>query len=149
MKIVIVSDSHGNNKALDEIALIHQDADLFLHAGDSEADEYSIMPFESVKGNCDYCNDAPMRKIIDTPYGKLLMQHYPTMPYDIINQYHIKIFVHGHTHVRKKMLQNGLLILNPGGLSYARDKYDMSYMVLYIDNKHVKVEFKSLLDEKH
>lgn len=146
MKIVLVSDSHGNNKALDEIALIHPDADLYLHAGDSEAHEYSIAPFESVRGNCDYFSNAPERRIIDTPCGKLLMQHRPIIPYDLINQYNIKIFVHGHTHMRKCVEQNGLLIINPGAISFARDNNDLSYAVIKIDKK-IEVEFLDLLEK--
>ena len=145
MKIILVSDSHGNNKALDEIALLYPDADLFLHAGDSESSEYQIAPFESVRGNCDHFSDAPERRIIDTPMGKLLIQHYPTIPYDIINEYDIKIFVHGHTHSRKYTTKNGLIIINPGSVSYSRNGNDLSYAVLTIE-KEIKIEFKSLIE---
>lgn len=145
MKIILVSDSHHNNRALDQIALLYPEADLFLHAGDSETDEYSIAPFESVKGNCDHFSTAPIRRIIDTPVGKLLMQHYPTIPYDIIKEYDIKIFVHGHTHSRKYSQENGLIIINPGAISFDRDGHDLSYAILTIDTT-VSVEFKSLLD---
>ena len=148
MKIVLVSDSHGNDVALDEIAMLHKDADIFLHAGDSEEDEYMITPFETVRGNCDHFSNAPERKIIDTPIGKLLMQHYPTIPYDIIEKYHIKFFIHGHTHMRKHEQIKDLIIINPGSLSFARDQYDLSYAILQIDEHHYNLTFHSLLDEK-
>ena len=148
MKIIIASDSHGNNKVLDEIALKHQDADIFLHAGDSEMDEYMIMPFETVLGNCDHFSNAPIRKIIDTPMGKLLLQHYPTIPEDIIEQYHIKFFVHGHTHRRENIKKKGLVILCPGSISFDRDGNDLSYMELIVSKDDYEVIFRSLLEEK-
>ena len=39
MKIIVVSDTHGNEKKLENIILKHQDADLFLHLGDG-AEEF-------------------------------------------------------------------------------------------------------------
>ena len=148
MKIIIASDSHGNNKALDEIVLKHPDADMYLHAGDSEMDEYMIAPFETVLGNCDHFSNAPNRKIIDTPYGKLLIQHYPTMPDDIIKQYNIKFFVHGHTHRRENITKNGIAIICPGAIAFDRDGNDLSYMELIVFNDHYEVIFHSLLEEK-
>jgi predicted phosphodiesterase len=37
MKIVVISDTHGDLSALRRVALIENDADLYLHAGDVEA----------------------------------------------------------------------------------------------------------------
>ena len=37
MKIVVISDTHGDLSALRRVALIEYDADLYLHAGDVEA----------------------------------------------------------------------------------------------------------------
>lgn len=147
MKILICSDSHGNDRALVDIYLANPKCDLYLHAGDSESDAWSIVPFESVLGNCDYRYDFPLRKIIDTPYGKLLIQHHPNMPRDIIKQYDIKIFVHGHTHIRKDKTEDGIRILNPGSIAFPRDRYDLSYVILNITENDCMVEFHSLLEK--
>ena len=53
-KIIVVSDSHSNTYLLKKIQLIHEDAYMFLHAGDSEDNEINIYPFVTVKGNNDY-----------------------------------------------------------------------------------------------
>ena len=42
MKIVVVSDSHGNVDVLRDIALREGDADIFLHCGDSQVNEAYI-----------------------------------------------------------------------------------------------------------
>ena len=54
MKILLVSDSHSDYTALDQLAAKYPNMDLYLHAGDSEQDEFSIKPFISVRGNCDH-----------------------------------------------------------------------------------------------
>lgn len=149
MKILICSDSHGDDQALEEVYKKFPKCDLYLHAGDSESDEWSIRPFESVQGNCDFRYDFPLRKIVNTPYGKLLIQHHPQLPLDIVKQYNIKIFVHGHTHTRKEMYDEdyGLFIFNPGSISFPRDSHELSFLILEIDNNKVKATFHSLAEK--
>ena len=68
MKILLVSDSHGNCSALDILLKKYPKMDMYLHAGDLEVDEKSIVPFDCVKGNCDRYSFLPERRIIHTPY---------------------------------------------------------------------------------
>ena len=144
MNVLLVSDTHGNNEALDLLAKTYPNMDLYLHAGDSESDPYSIEPFRSVRGNCDYFGDFLDYIIAPTPYGNLLMQHKPNPKADLLYKNNIKIFVFGHTHVRKFYEENGLVCINPGAISFARDKYDYSYAILHIDDKNVNAEFHTL-----
>ena len=144
MRILICSDSHGNDQALEDIYKKHPNCDLYLHAGDSESDEWSIKPFESVQGNCDFRDDFPIRKIIPTPYGALLIQHHPHVAQNILIDKQIKIFVHGHTHRRKDEILDGLRIINPGSISFPRDQYDLSYVILDISKDEVKTNFYTL-----
>lgn len=146
MRILLVSDSHGNSEALDKLLKKYPNMDLYLHAGDLEADEQSIRPFDCVKGNCDHFSRLPERRIIHTPFGALLMTHLPYLPSDIAKQYNIKIFVYGHTHRRKFELVNGVYYINPGAISFSRDGFDLSYAILTITPENVEVEFKTLLD---
>lgn len=146
MRILLVSDSHGNSEALDKLLKLYPSMDLFLHAGDLEADEQSIRPFDCVKGNCDHFSNLPERRIIHTPIGNLLMMHLPYPPKDIIKEYDIKVFIYGHTHRRKFELVNGIYYINPGSISFARDGHDLSYAIVEISEEKVSVEFKSLLD---
>lgn len=147
MKILVCSDSHGNDTALDEIKIKYPNCDLYLHAGDSESDEWSISPFLSVAGNCDYRGDFPLRRIIDTPFGALLIQHHPQIPQDIVKQYNIKIFIHGHTHIRKDMTVGNMRVINPGSISFPRDRYDLSFAILDITQSSVDVTFHTLLEK--
>ncbi|MFA7032319.1 MAG: YfcE family phosphodiesterase [Bacilli bacterium] len=147
MKILVCSDSHGNNQALEEIVKKYPHCDLYLHAGDSESEELALFPFETVRGNCDVAFNLSERRMFATPYGKILMQHMPRIPYSLIKKYQIKIFIYGHTHRRFYEEEDGLVILNPGAISFPRDQYDLSFAILDIKESHVEVEFHSLLDK--
>lgn len=146
MQILLVSDSHGNSLALDNLLKLYPNMDLYLHAGDLEIDEQSIRPFDCVKGNCDRYSNLPERRIIQTPFGNLFMTHLPYLPPEIKKEYDIKIFISGHTHRRRFELIDGIYYINPGAISFSRDGHDLSYAILSINSKEVKVEFKSLLD---
>ena len=144
MKILLVSDSHSDYASLDRLAGMYPDMDLYLHAGDSEQDEWSIKPFISVRGNCDHYYGFPNFLIIPSPYGNIFVQHLPFIFKSTINEHNAKIVIHGHTHTRRNEKKNGILYVNPGAISYARDKYDGSYAILDIESNHVDVKFYTL-----
>ena len=78
MKIVVVSDSHGNKSRLDEVLLANQDADLFWHLGDYELPEYLMSPFMLIKGNCDFFSDSPISKDLIINDVKFHLEHSTT-----------------------------------------------------------------------
>ena len=144
MKILIISDTHGHNDIVDELYRIHPNMDLYLHAGDSEQDEFSIKPFISVRGNCDHYYDFPNYLVIPSPFGNIYVQHTPYISKSVISEHKAKIVIHGHTHTRRNERVNGILFINSGGLSFARDRYEGSYAILNIDEKSVEVSFYTL-----
>ena len=102
MKILLVSDTHGNNEVLDKLVKKHPNMDLYLHLGDSESTPEMLRPFVTVKGNCDYFSDADEKFMIRTDVGYLFATHKPPL----VNQKEaeangIKIICHGHTHKRR------------------------------------------------
>ena len=145
MKILLVSDSHSDYQSLDRLYQMYPNMDLYLHAGDSEQDEFSIKPFISVRGNCDHYYDFPNFLVIPSPYGNIYVQHTPFISKSVINEHNAKIVIHGHTHSRRNEMNNGILFINPGAISYARDKYDGSYAIINIEEKQVEVKFYTLI----
>ena len=141
MKILLVSDSHGDYESLDRLYKMHPNMDLYLHAGDSEQDEWSLKPFVSVRGNCDHYYDFPNFLVIPSPMGNIYVQHTPYISKSVINEHNAKIVIHGHTHRRRNEKNNDIVFINPGALSYARDKYDGSYAILTIENNELEVKF--------
>lgn len=148
MKIVVVSDTHGDFSELKRVYIKENDARMFLHAGDSEAfDKNELAPFVSVKGNCDY-GLAELQKDYwaNTPYGLIYMRHHPitdASELKELKQKRVKIFIHGHTHIKENKKLDDLYILCPGSLTKPRDGQP-SYMVLEVTETDVKVEFKTL-----
>lgn len=144
MKILVVSDSHGNVEDLDRLYKIYPKMDLYLHLGDSECDEFQITPFISVRGNCDYFSDFREQIIIPTPMGFLLAQHHPLISTKFLQEKQIKFFLSGHTHRRIEKIQSDVIYLNPGSISYPRDGHPRSYLILEITKDSYKATFKSL-----
>ena len=144
MKILLVSDSHNDYQALDELAKKYPNMDLYLHAGDSEQDEFSIKPFISVRGNCDHYYDFPNFLVIPSPKGNIYVQHTPCVSKSVISEHNAKIVINGHTHTRRIETKQGIVFINPGAISYARDKYDGSYAILTIEDNKLEVKFYTL-----
>lgn len=147
MKLLVVSDSHGDNESLEKLALIYPNMDLYLHLGDSESDEFSIKPFISVKGNCDFYPNFENRLIIPTPLGNIFASHYQFISKNELVGNKTRFFLHGHTHKRRFDTINDITYLNPGSISFSRDGHDLSYMILEITTKGFEVSFKSLDDK--
>jgi putative phosphoesterase len=144
MKIVLTSDNHGDMHSLKKIAQIHNDASLYLSCGDSELSDVYIYPFVSVKGNCDYFSNYNNNIIVKTPIGNMMIKHHPILTPEEIKQYDVKIFVHGHTHVRRFEMINNVIYINPGAIKNSRDGHYGSYAIVNITEENVKVEFKSI-----
>lgn len=145
MKILIVSDSHGNQDTLDQILLQNPRMDLYLHAGDSLQNPYTLKPFISVKGNCDYDINLLENIKLKTPYGFLYMQHKPYFSSNVLNDDNIKIFISGHTHIRQFKKIDNKYFINPGSIAFSRDPLGPSYCILTIDKDNVDCQFYDLL----
>ena len=118
--------------------------DVYLHAGDSEQDEFSIKPFISVRGNCDHYYEFQNYLLIPSPIGNIYVQHLPHISKSVISEHNAKIVIYGHTHTRRHEKINDILYVNPGAISFARDKYEGSYAILTIDSNNIEVKFYTL-----
>ncbi len=140
MKILIVSDSHGHNEILDDLIRQNKDVDIFLHAGDSEVPPHTLFPFRVVKGNCDYIFDMEEEYIIPSPFGNILLRHKDDRSITYLKEKDIKIYIHGHTHVKECYKKNGICYINPGSIVYARDG-ESSYAILTSDEYNCYLAF--------
>ena len=81
MKILIVSDSHGNNRNLIQaVKNMSGTMDMMIHLGDMECSPDRIRelvdcPVEMVKGNCDYGNELQGAKLIQIGGHKVFITH--------------------------------------------------------------------------
>lgn len=148
MRIIVLSDTHGNPKVLETILARHADADACIHLGDGEGDVKLFLSchpeweskFYAVRGNCDFNSSLPISRTIDLIPGHRIFAihgHRHAIRYtpDILVEEAIaedcNIVLHGHTHVRRNEYRNGVYLMNPGSAAQPRDGMPPSYA--YID----------------
>ena len=136
MKIVVASDNHGDEEVLKRIYKANQDADLYIHCGDSQMLPSEIYPFISVKGNNDFTNDYPKELYFDTPFGKMYITHgnflYGITP-ELVKMKDCKIFLFGHIHRPRLQKMNDTFVVCPGSTSFPRGSFEPSYLVIEFD----------------
>ena len=146
MKILLVSDSHGDDTALREIANKHNNCDYYIHLGDSQSTPDLIRPFISVRGNCDYYSSKFINHIeLNSPFGKIYCEHIPYYQMSIpkLKKEGYKIYLCGHTHRRQDEVIDGIHVINPGSIKYPRDAHE-GYAIIEITDKAVKCKFYNL-----
>lgn len=130
MKILVISDTHGNvNRAFRALALSEQ-VDTIIHLGDGCADADILrdsvdIPVINIAGNCDLGATAPRELIWECEGKRILLTHG--------DQYQVKsnltkllkratetgadVALFGHTHQPASENYSGLLLINPGALA--------------------------------
>ncbi len=136
MRIIVMSDSHGNFSAVR--AIVEKNlgfADMFIHLGDGEKDVahikslYPEIDFRNVRGNCDSDELLPDSDIIEADGVKLFCAHGHKYTVSLTPDRlclaarlaGCKIALYGHTHARDCRFEEGLHIMNPGSCSCPRD----------------------------
>lgn len=148
MKIVVVSDNHGRLEPLKDILMLHQDAEVFIHCGDSEMPAEYLSGYVSVKGNNDFYGDLPEYRIIDLNEYRILVTHGHRMMFldnreMLVNKaksLNCDIVCFGHTHVYENRIQDGIVLVNPGSLSRNRDGSQTSYAIITIEGNNIKTK---------
>lgn len=149
MKILVISDTHGNKSIIDEVIKKEKDIDIYLHLGDFELPEYLMTPFLCVKGNCDYFSDLPLSRTITQNGFKIYMEHGVNFTRSINKEEYIKntnadIFLFGHTHSRYAYKLDNIYVFNPGSLAKPRDGNKGTYLILTLEENNLKYEFKEI-----
>lgn len=147
MKILVVSDTHGNFFNFKKAVETHRDAQIIIHCGDSrdELDDIKMMypdkAFFCVKGNCDFGSTLPLveERVVETK--KLFITHghlynnkmslYPICCAAREEKADIVIF--GHTHNAVADYDDGLYILNPGSLG----GYGATYAIIDVSEQGI------------
>ncbi|MEG0977618.1 MAG: YfcE family phosphodiesterase [Bacilli bacterium] len=137
MKIVVISDAHGDKREIEKVYLKEQNCDLFLDCGDSQLTPEEITPFISVKGNCDFF-DFPTKRDIKTPFGNIYIAHKSPMNFSSkVNDY--LFILSGHTHVASIKKIDNTYLINPGSLTHPRDNELGSYVIIDINDSNKEI----------
>lgn len=136
MKILILSDSHGEQRYMEE-AIFREQPDQILHLGDRQRDgerlraNFPHIPFLAVPGNCDIgATDLPILlpefcgcRFFVT-HGHLHNVKYGLLRLSLAaREAGAQVAVFGHTHSACCERVDGLTLLNPGAAGGGRPSY--------------------------
>ena len=159
MKILIVSDTHGRDENLEKAVYREEPFDYLIHCGDVEGREIFIealvdCPCCIVSGNNDFFSDLPREEIIDLAGKKILVTHGHTYGVSggtdgIVEAARARgcvAVLFGHTHYPEIEMQEGILVINPGSLTFPRQRgRKFSYAVMEAEEgKDLQAEIRYL-----
>ena len=156
MKIILVSDSHGRDEALEKILTQYPDADAYVHCGDIEAAPDMFPQFVTVRGNNDLYYEYPEEQVLHIAGPGIYVTHSHRFMYSKrLEQMASKaksldcdVVFYGHTHIAADETVDGVRIINPGSLWRSRDGRGPSYALVTIEEDNVDVEFIFLPQKK-
>lgn len=149
MKILVVSDTHGQNHNLEAVLKKSGPLDMLIHLGDvgGSADyirAISPCPLYMVAGNNDFFSDLQNELEISIGSYQVLLTHGhyygvyrgPEHLFEEAVRRGFDIVMYGHVH-RPVLEQRGhITVLNPGSLSYPRqDNRKPSYLLMDLDSE--------------
>lgn len=159
MKILIVSDTHGKDKYLEEAVRREKPFDKLIHCGDVEGREFFIEALAEcecciVAGNNDFFSDLAREEELEIAGRKTLVTHghYYGVSMDIYGLVEeaqardCRIAMFGHTHKPLVTEKKGVLVVNPGSLAYPRQEgRKPSYAVMQVgDDGAINAEIRYL-----
>ena len=144
MRIGMMSDSHGDMQAIDEVLKRAGKIDLWLHAGDCLPDaRYLSLKSQTqvvaIAGNCDW--PRPAAKEMETVQVgdlRIFLTHGHLFGVNFGLEALVKaaageqctFAVYGHTHVARDIQSGAVRVLNPGSISRPRGGGPASFMIL-------------------
>ncbi|MCR5208827.1 MAG: metallophosphoesterase [Lachnospiraceae bacterium] len=161
MKILVISDSHGDNNAV--ISVIKKEKpEMLIHLGDIENDTADIekalgvpsKPAVFIRGNCDQYDKSLRPVAVFELEGHRFFAshgHLQRASWDISNLVYsaeendCDIALYGHTHVPLDEEMGAVRVLNPGSISRPRGDSGKSYIIMEMDDDgEYSVEFKNI-----
>ena len=144
MKLLVLSDSHGNLSHMEE-AVLRVRPRIILHLGDCWRDAeqlrmlFPAIPMEQVPGNCDFRPDAAAERLLFPADRRVLLCHGHTygVKQSLISagfaaeEKNLDLFLFGHTHRPLWDFRRRTLFVNPGSIGDSRRP---SYAIVTILN---------------
>ena len=131
MRILVVSDTHGDFYSLKRALDAQPTAEVIIHCGDGSEqyqyikDVYLQKQVIGVRGNCDWTSKLPTEETVTVGGKTLFITHghlyqakftFMNMVYAAREQ-KADILLFGHTHQAMTDYNDGLYIMNPGSCS--------------------------------
>ncbi len=133
LRIAVIADTH--NRFPESVAEAISAADEIWHLGDVcregtlELVRRLGPPVTVVKGNNDFFQPWPMEELLERHGVTCRLIHIPPRPTKLGT---IRLLLHGHTHVPRDEVVDGVRILNPGSIGKANKGAPPSYAWLHL-----------------
>jgi len=150
MRLLVISDSHGNYPHLLKAHELAGPVDHIIHLGDGAEDARLMeqvleVPVLLVAGNCDPDPRLPQELTLDFGQCRILLTHgNRQLVKSGLGQLVVKgievgatVVLYGHTHRSAVQTESGMLLVNPGSL---REGFPGSYAILTVNETEVHAE---------
>jgi len=154
MKIVVMSDSHGDKETVKAVSALQ--ADAIFHCGDSELswEDPILHNIHIVKGNFDRDQRFPDSVIFEVGNKKIWMVHghdhdckRTMLPlYYGAQELGADIVLFGHSHSYAAELREGILFVNPGSTLLPRAGKQPTFAEIEWDEDY-RISFKNMAME--
>jgi len=152
MRILVISDTHGDTNKAEEAIRSNKEVSLIIHLGDYYRDAQKLsgmfpnIPVEYIYGNSDFMiENVPAEKLLEVCGKKIFITHghrysvkwdYGRL-YKKAEELKADMILFGHTHVPEIIEKDDVFLLNPGSTSDPRDESDESYAIIDIDGDKI------------
>lgn len=155
MRALIVSDSHGSKKELQQLKDTYEgNVNIMIHCGDSELtpDHPDLQGFQVVKGNCDFYNGFDEEIITDVEGIRFFATHghrynikmsLQTLLYRA-KEVEANVVCFGHSHMLGAEFIDGILFINPGSILLPRSRKEKTFTLLEVTEKDIEIRFETL-----
>ncbi len=157
MRILVVSDTHGENKGVIDTILDMDKVDFLIHLGDHASDGEKIskilgIPAFIVRGNCDYDSDYNDYELVELAGKKLFLTHghlynvrmsLDKLYYKALEM-EADIALFGHTHIAMNIVHDDLIIMNPGSPSLPRGDENIKTIGLIQIDQEISTKIMSI-----
>ena len=156
IKVLIVSDSHGNKRLLQQVINMEKPNKIFF-LGDHINDIYALKnaveaDICAVKGNVDYGMSGVEDLVLSLNGYKMLLTHGHKyrIKYDYYAlylkamEYQVDFVFFGHTHTYTNFKENNIRFINPGSIAKPRDHRKGSYIIMNLEDKNITFTKKLL-----
>lgn len=160
MKVLIVSDTHGYDQNFKWVMDREAPIDALIHCGDIEGSEdyfeaLADCPVYMVRGNNDFFSELPGELLFELRGHRIFLTHGHIYGVSMGTEHIVDegldrkadVVMFGHTHRPLLTQESGITVLNPGSLSFPRQRGRIpTYLVMEIDSKNNLNFFEKIVD---
>ena len=135
MRILVVSDTHGDLRSLRKAVDAQKNCDVIIHCGDGREqfeylkENYTDKMVVGVKGNCDLASPLMSKEVLRICGKTIFVTHGHVFNNDNLPPMHKgDVLLHGHTHVPACEQHETHTYINPGSVSIPKADSQHSYM---------------------